>query len=720
MSLRYTLDPRSDNPPAPGSVVVSDEVTLLREFLGSEWLWVRGERLCQWAEGVAQAREQMVDWLGSPADELVKSCPDLSSDQATQLLAELGSRLVGVRRPLEPVEIAQRLWPDLGLFEVEPDPEHAFRWLLWLVERNLGAHDLAFARAVSLRWAVQTVAPLSMFYKASDPHQAWEYIKLWLRLLPTTPEWLSPAPPTVALPEWALRKLQKEWRLEVVQTKGQFYRELVGLAPEKGLLKAAAQVTAEVFATTPKYLSLDHMEALRSWIGVSERDALLGLLPPRRPQPPPRDFEKMGAWFIQEYLPFRLWRGGGSSEQLARVGELARDFASWFLPYYAASRAGGAGVEHLSWTKTSRLSEAADAVTLLMVLDGLGYPDAERFVKGIHDRSHRLSLDDFTLALAPLPTVTEFAKPALLAGVHPTAALGEVRVGALEKRDPDVVGALNAASPGAIVIWSLLDPDVTYHRRLDSETMRSEVDARLNSLADRLVRIAHATQDSVRLRVVVSTDHGRLLTNATRCQPPPIGMTAHGRAAWGPASIRFGSDGFIVDGDIVYLHPERFGVPEVCAILLSDAAYLTSDGRGGEESYPHGGIYPEEVLIPWIQLSRDRGPLVLAARLTGHGIAGSQGTLHLEIANGSEVRLHVQELKLGRIGQRVPLDLEVAALSAEITPIDVSGWPTPAECGGFDAVLSYKLPTGELRTFCPECSVTSDELYRQDDILGDL
>lgn len=635
------------------------------------------------------------------------------------MLAALGTRLGGLRRPLEPVEVAQRLWPNLGLFEVEPDAEHAFRWLLWLVESNLGAYDLAFARAVSLRWTVQTVAPLSIFYKTSDPHQAWEYIKLWLRLLPATPDWSRPPATSVALPEWAFRKLREEWRLEVVRTKGQFFPDLVALGPGSTLLKAAAQVTTEVFVTTPEYLSLDHLEALRPWIGVGERDALLALLPPRYPQPPPRDFEKIGAWFVQEYLPFRLWRGGGSPEQLTRVAELTKEFASGFLSYYAESRTGGAGVEHLSWIKTSRLSQAADAVTLLMVLDGLGYADAERFVRRINDRSHRLSLDDFTLALAPLPTVTEFAKPALLTGVHPTAALREDRVGALEKRDPDVIGALNAASPGAIVIWSLLDPDVTYHRRLDSETMRSEVDARLQSLADRLVRIAHATQDNVPLRVVVSTDHGRLLTNATRCQLPPPGMTAHGRAAWGPASIRFGPEGFLVDGDIVYLHPERFGVPEVCAILLSDAAYLTSDGRGGEESYPHGGIYPEEVLIPWIQLSRDRGPLVLSARLTGRGIAGNQGTLHLEITNGSEVRLRVQKLKIGRIGQHIALDLEVAALSTKNTQIALSGWPTLEQCGALDAVLSYILPTGELRAFCPECSVESDELYRQDDILGD-
>lgn len=719
MAPRVTLDPRGDNLPALGTVVVRDEVALLEELLGKRPFWVQGERLCQWAAAVAQARDWKVEWLDSPVSELCRVCPGLADDQAKRVLESLGERLASLRRPLQAVDVAEQLWPDADLRPVLPDLEHAFRWLLWLANRELGAHELALIGAVASPWVVETAQSWSRVYETSDARQAWQYLKNWLRLSPTRQEWPS-TPAAVVLPEWVTKRLLDEWRLEVVRTGGRFFQDLATLAPGPTLLKKAAEVTVEFLTKNPEALSSGLLEVLRPWIGVGQRDALLALLPPLEPKPPPQSFEEITGWFIQEYLPFRSWRGGGSPKQLACVADVTRDFASWFLAYYAESLAGGAGAEHLSWSKTSRLSQVSDGVTLLMVLDGLGYADAERFLKRVQEKSSRLLVDDFTLAIAPLPTVTEFAKPALLTGVNPFAALEETRLGGMEKRDSEVIAALNGGRPGAIVIWSLLEPDATYHRRLDSDTMRSEVDARLQSLADRLVRIAHATRDDVPLRVIVSTDHGRLLTNAIRCQSPPTGMKAHGRAAWGPANIRFGPDGFLTDGDIVYLHPERFHVPEVCAILLSDAAYLTTDGRGGQESYPHGGVYPEEVLIPWLQLSRDRGPVMLTVRLAGRGIAGNEGTLDLEVTNASEVRIRVQEFKINRIEQRFPLNLQVSPLSARTAQLELSCWPTAEECRELDAVLSYTLPNGEPRTIRAECSVVSDEMYRQDDILGDL
>jgi hypothetical protein len=391
------------------------------------------------------------------------------------------------------------------------------------------------------------------------------------------------------------------------------------------------------------------------------------------------------------------------------------------LAYYVESRAGGGGAEHLSWSKTSRLSRINDVVTLLTVLDGLGYRDAETLLTRMRGKSSRLFLDDFTVALAPVPTVTEFAKRALLTGVHPTCALDEEHIGTLERRDLGVIKALDGARVGDVVIWSLLGPDDTYHHaHMDPDSMRSEVDARLRSMADRIVRVAHETSDSIRLRLVITTDHGRLLSNAIRRQPVPEGMKAHGRAAWGQASMCFGAEGFVIEGHIAYLHPERFGVPETCAILLSDEAFLASDGRSGVEPYPHGGLYPEEVLIPWIELTRDREALSLAASLAGRARAGTSGTLRLEISNASDVRITALELAVRRIGKSFSLDIEVPPMGSATARLTASSWPSAAECEDLGAVLIYALPTGERRELAVTCAVESEEMYKQEDILSDL
>ena len=150
--------------------------------------------------------------------------------------------------------------------------------------------------------------------------------------------------------------------------------------------------------------------------------------------------------------------------------------AYWYLKLYSDARTGGAGNDLTSWSKTARMASESGCVKLLIVLDGLGYIDAKLVVQLVAATSRRLSLDDASLALAPLPTVTHFAKPALMAGVTPTQAIDESEIGTVETRDTAVIAALNATIPPDVVIWSVLEPDKTYHKPLDARTLSFEVE----------------------------------------------------------------------------------------------------------------------------------------------------------------------------------------------------------------------------------------------------
>jgi hypothetical protein len=229
-----------------------------------------------------------------------------------------------------------------------------------------------------------------------------------------------------------------------------------------------------------------------------------------------------------------------------RMREIGRDFGHWYLKFYSNARTGGIGRELMSWSKTAQLASVPGIVKLLIVLDGLGYNDAKQVVELISGTTRRLSLDDFELLFAPLPTVTHFAKAALMAGVTPVQAFDEEDIGAIETRDPDVIRALNEAKPADVIIWSVLEPDKTYHKPLEHETLKFEVEGRLRSVARRIARIVHEVQDTKKLRVIITTDHGRLLSDSRRLHPVPKGMVPHGRAAWGPASVLFDADGTLV------------------------------------------------------------------------------------------------------------------------------------------------------------------------------
>ena len=226
---------------------------------------------------------------------------------------------------------------------------------------------------------------------------------------------------------------------------------------------------------------------------------------------------------------------------------------------------------------------------------------------------------------------------------------------------------------------------------------------------------------SKRLRVYITTDHGRLLSESKRSQTVPHGMMPHGRAAWGlPGSYAFDSDGIFVDGAIAYLDPARFGIPDTAAVVLTEDAFRTADGKSGVESFTHGGVFPEEVLIPWLEFTRDRGPLEVSLKITGNGIAGATGRIQLEVKNTSQVRIEIVDVRLPFATAPLSCSLSARPLTRVVGDWTVNNWPQKSEVAGLLATVVFELPTGERESHGIVPELTVDEMYSRDTILDDL
>jgi len=710
----FILDPSCKAPHDKEFLLVDDDLTLLRGVLAHQPLFVCGERLCRWASQIAEARGLSQVWRKAPAQELLEECPGISLSEAESIIGRIGAQIDDLPRPLFIDDVVRMMWPNEILFHTEPSVQHAFAWLVWCIGKSLTSEEIALLCVVVEKWMVNSSVDLRRAYHVMTSDDALEIVKAWLGIKKDTFDW--PAI-NLELPKVLLGRLVNDWKKQLVKTEGAFFQDLVDLNPNREILFQAARVTSGYFQTNPTFLNQSRVAALKPYLSIDESDKLYILLPPEDPGTSPENFHDVIDWFKTAYLPYRL---RAPKEKAGRVREIARDFAVKFLDFYAKSHAGGEGAEVLSWCKTAHLDKSSDGITLLVVLDGLGIRDGEYFVDQFQDKSQRLELDVFDIVVSPLPTVTCFAKPALLTGFHPACALEEDRVGIVERRAPEVVKALNDAVPGDVVIWSILEPDHTYHQSIDSKSIRTEVDGWLHGFSTRLVDIVQQVDASKKLRVIITTDHGRLLSSSQRLHQVPQGMEAHGRAAWGTSDIHFDEKGYFIDGDLVYLHPERFGVPQVCALLLNDESFVMSDGRGGKEAFPHGGIYPEEVFIPWIQFSRDRGTVSIDASLSGKGVAKSNGTYVLEILNTSAIQIQVLELEIQKIGYKTRLTLDVAPMGMKGQSIPVPSWPTTSEAISLEATIIYSLPNGERKSLLIKPSLVVEEMYQQIDILGEL
>ncbi len=711
------LDEHGDSSVPSGYTLVDDEATFLRVMLEAEFLHIRGARLCEWAAAVAQARGWAATRVTSPLRELQESCPELEEAHARALIATLGSQLAQIEHPLTAFSVARRLWSAAPIWG-SPSGLHAFRWLEWLIHTSFTPGEAVLLRALVSRW--MTLAPeLAHIYQANSAEAAWEQVQGWLGGTSTTVSW--PAFPEPSVPRWILERLEQEWRLPSVTDPNGFFDGLTRNSAHRDLLHLAARLVASSYLQDPSRLTQRRLEELELYLDYNTLLELRDAMPVEDPGAVPESLSDAMTWFVSRYLPYREQESRRrDAVQRQRVAEIARDFGTWYLLLYAQACVGGVGAQQLSWRRVAQMVEEQEGMTLLVVLDGMGYRDAQQLVSFIQEQSSRLALDSLDIVLAPLPTVTRFAKPSLMRGLPPQLAQDAEAPGATERKDEAVIKALKADPPERLVIWSLLEPDKTYHQYQTPETAGMQVRGQLRSIAERIARIAHGVPEERRLRIIITTDHGRLLSAAERRVAVPTGMEAHGRAAWGTVNKVFDERGVVIEGDLAYLDPYRFSLPNAVAILLSGDAFVTASGATGSEPFPHGGVYPEEVFIPWVIVSRDRQPVSLHGNVSGTGIAGTSGTLKLFIVNPSDVTVQLKTLELADLAS---FDLDhqrIAPRTSTEIMRTVTEWPSQRIAASLRCKLRYRLPAGDLRTIELPVQLESEELYSQDDILSDL
>lgn len=703
MSPRLYLDPSADAPaPAEGRVVES-ETDLLRLICSGETGVVRGRDLCRWASEYAKGRGLQVLPLRSPAESVRRLFPELTHEQAHELASRVATRLSGAEPTL--AEFAGWLWGEPWWTD-EPSAHHAARWLLWWPEHRPTEAEMVVLSSLSKLFESSASGPTAAAYAVRDAESALGLIRSWLGLGAKLEWGKFPCEFTNVLSE----SLRQGFAEQVLRKQGEVVTDLPRDADPRAL-RLAAEASAEFYRLQPRQLTASALEALRPYLGLSEADQLEALIPPTLPEPVPVEAGQLGRWFLREYLPYRKRVEDSDPAAL----EIGRKFAEQYLRTYCDDAlSGGPARAHLSWVKVRQVRRD-DAVTLLVVLDGLGYQDMEYLWGEVVrlDSSGRISLLKDEVTFAPLPTVTKWAKPALLKGVPPAYADQQPDLGTVLRKDEDVRAALARAAPGDLIFWCDQEPDSTYHEPVSKQVALSKARGALTGFAQRLTELVLGVPRSVPLEVVVTTDHGRLMGASARSLPLPEGTESHQRAALGDLGLR---ESLTVSGDIAYLSRSAFGTPEDCAVVLSGESFHTQDGKRGNDAFPHGGVFPEEVLIPWRVLARDIRHKPLQAELGGKSKAGKVGQMMLVVRNPNPIGVEVGRLELFApapltfaVGEVVP------PMGELIRQIELSPWPDSAQAERLEARIVYNLPSQRAAQAKASVKLEAEEMYVQGD-----
>lgn len=725
--MRY-LDQHCDASLPDGHAVASAETDFLEHAFDPN-IVVRGPKLCAWAMIFWDGRGMHYQWLHSPIQRLKTYSAAITDPEARQLLASASGAEASIVAAGDLREILNALYP-ADHWRPTASFRHGANWLLWLVMHNPPSCAQPILRVQAGLWHDQLDGPEKNLYTACNADQARAILDQWLGIE-------EAAGMTADLPEFPLPipedfryRIETTWKRRTVEDSGTYYRKIISRKIPRELKEELAKISADYFKQHHTQLESSIVKELSEFLPMEEIEGLRRIIPPDAPPPHPSDANLVADWFRKSYLPYREWAIDHDSESIrALCQERGTNFAKWFLAYYPTALATGA--ETISFRRTGRImNDRAGKVTLMIILDGIGIWDAMELTRHIKSGQRRLALTKNDWCFAAVPTVTEICKPAMWQGVAPrnvnwNATYAPVSDSIRLLENKSAAEKLLGAKVGDFFIWSLIQTDQTYHKPGDARTIRDNVRGALEAIAKRIAAAVEAVPNQLKLNVIITTDHGRYLGRSERTIPLMAGMQSHQRAAWGGSgnAIDPSTDfEILAGGNVARLHPERFGLLQPALVSIAEESFVHSDGSKGADWFPHGGVWPEEVIIPWLEYQRDTEPPQVDGRISGAGIEGREGEITIHLTNSSPLELDVFSVAIqgDDLDHQFALNQKLPPRDAKVITRLLNPWPSASKVKRLRAKCLLRQPAGDQLTVALALSITSESLQKRHADLDDL
>lgn len=717
------LDQENDVPLADGFCLITSEVEFLRMAISGANLHIRGESLCEWAETFYLNRNIRFKITFSIKREIEQTIPELTRDNINDLLNKYGDRIRGIGRPISIEKVLNAIYPS-PLWSTPYSTSHLAEWLIWVYKTQPPAEIQNLMRLITGRWAAAVDKRILDIYQGClNRDCAEEALANWLGILNRDNFPLLEEFP-MDVPNEIIQRARDEWNLKIIATHGKFLEQLDSLSIPYKVKMIAAKETFRYFLQNSGDLQSRNLVLLSKYLGFNEINELRKRLHPDFPKELPDTPEQVAEWYVSEYLPYREWQASNSNSKNEQIIKLANQFSRWYLENYPKALSGAPLQKWVSFYRTAHIELHPNLITLVVVLDGLHLSDARTLLQKIRAITNRLSTINEEVAFSPIPTITQFAKEALFYGVPPDKVNDVQPVGIILPEDKSPAQRLVDTELGSVYIWRVLEPDRTYHQKNRSENLLQDVSGRLEAEALKIKEIVETIPEKVLLQIIITTDHGRLLGNSDRSLPLPSNLESHGRVAWGDLDQDYLDQGWCEKDKVFYLSGQRFGLPHDMAISVGEESFVGNDNRGGREAFPHGGLFPEEVIIPWIVFSRDAVRPRIDLTLSGEGKARGNGTLVFQVINMSDIELTVKDFVLRfRNGSERRIEINQILGSRQETRIErkLDSWPSPSELSALRGYAKIIQPNGLSFDYSIMIDIKSKDIYdRGENILEDL
>lgn len=412
------------------------------------------------------------------------------------------------------------------------------------------------------------------------------------------------------------------------------------------------------------------------------------LIPPAFPPAPNPDWDagEWLDWVKNSYMPYYAWLDGQDrrDEQLA---EYAFAFADWLYTHFVELKNGAP--ERFAFTalyaERARIA-AAGAVTLVVMLDNFNLAYLPILTRLLGDQG--FSLQDSRPTLSLIPTATEVGKPCLIAGTGDVGEIPENSYADLVAREwnPLLHGGTAGylATVGDLQDLRTLQHTLYFLNFTQTDTALHEdnrqtgrphievIEERLTTVITAVTELARRFQIESRLNVYFISDHG-----STRIPQQTVNvldkdffkglaLDKHHRYI-ALSDARFADLPQVADAQCYLLGREKFKTAK--NYLAARQYYRFVETK--ENFYVHGGLTPEEVVVPFVHATRaPLAPIAPSIHLLGDLFRYAVSSrVVIEIGNpnsfpieGLSIRLldtDAEEWTLSMLGPKQPAKAEI-------------------------------------------------------------
>jgi hypothetical protein len=390
-----------------------------------------------------------------------------------------------------------------------------------------------------------------------------------------------------------------------------------------GLLLVEYEILEKHLLLHPEWISramVDQLEIKFAWLyrRITRRLAhLRAQIRPAKPQHPDLawNVDRMLDWATNAYLPYQAWCSNQAKFD-REIYEMGDRFSEWLMARWNDLHANSGHMVFNILPKIAPELHEQDRVNLVLVVDNLGWSFAETLRDLFQQKEfYLLGVEPY---FAMLPSETEISKKCLLSGAAGYTQIDERSYkGMLERgwvpyfgtntiRYISDIGSLNLveAIDARTYVVNYLAIDKTLHKSADEIGMSHR--EHIRHLLEKLVENAsdfvekHALGDRIRIHVV--SDHGS--TQIPADMPNDVdpsffkqtGFNARSHRYLEVSDERFTTLAENLKLDCFFLPANDFYLPANMLCARRSNRFLPTD----KDVFVHGGLLPEEVIVPYM------------------------------------------------------------------------------------------------------------------------